>query len=185
MHVRFGILGLSSLSTIAMLALACGSSPPPQTPPTTAGTGAAAPGTPSPIDTPPLASTDLAVTATDAGTKLPPAPAGKGEPGRSVEDIRVRVQANRDAARACYDAGRKRIPALEGDIVIKWTIDPKGNVRDPEVDDMRSTIKDAPTVACVIDVIRKLKFAESSKGFETHANYPFNFHPKGAKSEPK
>lgn len=189
MHVRSGVLVFSSLTTLSLLALACGgSNPAPATAANASDSGdpaVASTATPAATTAPPLASTDLAVTANDAGTKLPLAPTSKGETGRTIEDIRVRVLANRDQARACYDAGQKRIPSLEGDIVVKWTIDPKGAVRDVEVDDVRSSIKDAPTIACVVDVIRKLKFAESSKGFETHANYPFNFHPKGVKSEPK
>jgi TonB family protein len=124
-------------------------------------------------------STDLAVPSTEGGSPLPAASA-KGEPGRSAEDIRVRVQANRDAARACYDAGQKRIASLEGDVVVKWLIDPKGQVRDVEVDEARSTIKDAVTTQCILDVIRKLQFPESAKGFETRASYPFNFRPKNS-----
>ena len=32
--------------------------------------------------------------------------------------------------------------------------------------------------ACIVDIIKKIKFAPSKGGFETRANYPFNFHPK-------
>ncbi len=166
------------LSTLLVLAAAaCGGNDAnikPVTPPP-AGTGAATPAATGHTD-PPQGSTDLAVNQGDGGTKLPPAPGQKGEPGRTLEDIRVRVQAVRPDARACYDAQLKKNASLaEGDIVINWLIDPKGLVINVEVDEMKTTVKDAAVSQCIIDVMRKLKFPESAKGYETRASYPFNF----------
>ncbi len=108
-----------------------------------------------------------------------PRPSGEGELGRRREDIQVIIGSRRDEARKCYDDGLKRNPGLEGDLDIKWTIDPKGNVTDISVDDSKSQIHDDLVGKCIIGIIQKIKFAESAKGFETRMHYPFNFHPHG------
>jgi hypothetical protein len=100
------------------------------------------------------------------------------EPGRTVKDIQTIVASRRDEARACYDKGLAKNPGIEGDLDIKWVIDPQGNVTDASVDTTKSSILDPSVGTCVIDVIKKIKFAASTKGYETRAHYPFNFHPK-------
>jgi hypothetical protein len=100
------------------------------------------------------------------------------EPGRGAKDIQTIVAARRDEARACYDKGLATHPGIEGDLDIKWVIDPQGNVTDASVDTTKSQILEPSVGACIIEVIKKIKFAASSKGYETRAHYPFNFHPK-------
>jgi hypothetical protein len=120
-------------------------------------------------------STTVIENKSDAG----PRPKGSGdEPGRRREDIVAIVAARRDEARACYDEGLKKNPSLEGDLDIKWTIDPEGNITEIAVDDSKSTIHDKGVGDCVVAVIKKVKFAKSNKGFESKMHYPFNFHPK-------
>ena len=112
----------------------------------------------------------------DAGPK-----AGAGhnqEPGRKREDIQTIVMARRDEARACYDKGLKDHPGIEGDLTVKFVIDPTGAVSDASVDSSKSSINEPTVGACIVDIIKKIKFAPSKGGFETRANYPFNFHPK-------
>lgn len=112
----------------------------------------------------------------DAGPK-----AGAGhsqEPGRKREDIQTIVMARRDEARACYDKGLKDHPGIEGDLTVKFVIDPTGTVSDASVDTSKSSINEPTVGACIVDIIKKIKFAPSKGGFETRANYPFNFHPK-------
>jgi periplasmic protein TonB len=100
------------------------------------------------------------------------------EPGRSAKDIQTIVAVRRDEARACYDKGLAAHPGIEGDLDIKWVIDPQGNVTDASVDTTKSQILEPSVGACIIDVIKKIKFNASAKGYETRAHYPFNFHPK-------
>ena len=100
------------------------------------------------------------------------------EPGRSRQDIQTILQARRDEARACYDKGSKDHPGIEGDLTVKWTIDPAGKVVDAAVDASKSTISEPGVGACIVEVIKKITFAPSKGGFETRANYPFNFHAK-------
>lgn len=100
------------------------------------------------------------------------------EPGRTAKDIQAVVSARRDEARACYDKGLTAHPGIEGDLDVKWVIDPAGNVTDAQVDTTKSQILEPGVGSCVVDVIKKIKFANSPKGYETRAHYPFNFHPK-------
>ncbi len=112
----------------------------------------------------------------DGGPKAGPGHAQ--EPGRSRQDIQTIVMARRDEARACYDKGLKDHPGIEGDLTVKWTIDPAGKVTDAAVDSSKSTISEPGVGACIVEIIKKVSFAPSKGGFETRANYPFNFHPK-------
>jgi hypothetical protein len=120
------------------------------------------------------------VAATDGGAASPAKGAHSHEPGRGPADIRAIIVAHRDEARACYDKALAAHPGIEGDLVIQWTIDPKGKVTQVSVDAARSQISEAGVVACVGDVIRKVQFAASPGGYETKAFYPFNFHPRQA-----
>jgi hypothetical protein len=126
----------------------------------------------------------LTQTTTVASTTGSAAPPAKGphthEVGRTPSDIKAIVVAHRDEARACYDAGLTTHPGIEGDLVIQWTIDPKGNVTQFSQDTARSQITEPSVVACVGNVIKKIQFAPSPGGYETKAFYPFNFHPRKA-----
>ncbi len=112
----------------------------------------------------------------DGGPKA--GPGHTQEPGRSRQDIQTIIMARRDEARACYDKGLKDHPGIEGDLTVKWTIDPTGKVTDASVDSSKSTINEPGVGACIVEIIKKVSFAPSKGGFETRANYPFNFHPK-------
>ena len=101
------------------------------------------------------------------------------EPGRTAKDIQTIVSGRRDDARACYDKALAGHPGMEGDLDIKWVIDPQGGVADASVDTTKSQILEPSVGTCIIDIIKKIKFAASAKGYETRAHYPFNFHPKG------
>jgi len=112
----------------------------------------------------------------DAGPKA--GPGHSQEPGRRREDIQTIVMSRRDEARACYDKGLKDHPGIEGDLTVAFKIDPTGAVTEASVDSAKSTINEPSVGACITDIIKKIKFAPSKGGFETRANYPFNFHPK-------
>lgn len=119
-------------------------------------------------------------TTASASGSAGPAPKGPHahDPGRSPADIRAIVVAHREEARACYDRALPTHPGIEGDLVIQWTIDPKGNVTQVSSDTSRSQIAEGTVVACITDIIKKIQFASSPGGFETKAFYPFNFHPR-------
>jgi hypothetical protein len=100
------------------------------------------------------------------------------DPGRAAEDIRAIVIAHRDEARACYEKSLIAHPGIEGDLVMRWTVDPKGAVTQVSNDVARSQIVEPSVVACIADILMKIQFAPSQRGFETKAFYPFNFHPR-------
>ena len=110
----------------------------------------------------------------DGGPKGPHAP----DIGRGTKDIQAIVVARRDDARACYDNALKAHPGIEGNLDIKWTIDPKGMVTDIAIDTSHSDIMEPSVGNCVMAIIKKIHFNESAKGFETFTHYPFNFHPR-------
>ena len=124
----------------------------------------------------------LTTTTTVASTTGSSAAPTKGphthEPGRGPADLRAIIVAHRDEARACYDAALKTHPGIKGDLLIQWTIDPKGNVTQFSQDTERSQITEPSVVACVGNVIKKILFAPSPGGYETKAFYPFNFMPR-------
>lgn len=114
-----------------------------------------------------------------AGTSAGSAGGGRAhEPGRGAADIRAIIVAHREEARACYDKALADHPGIEGDLVINWTIDPKGSVSKIFLDTARSQITAPEVGACVVAIIQKLQFASSPGGYETRASYPFNFHPR-------
>ncbi len=159
------------------------------------GTNAAGTATPAATDSGPTTTTTLTLadggdlqgaklqqTNTVASTSGSSAPQPSGphthDPGRGPADIRAIVVAHRDAARACYDAALPSHPGIEGDLVMQWTIDPKGNVTRVSEDTARSQITEPGVVACIAKIIQGIQFAPSPGGFETKAFYPFNFHPR-------
>jgi len=112
----------------------------------------------------------------DGGPKA--GPGHQQEPGRKREDIQTIVMSHRDDARACYDKGLQKHPGIEGDLVMSFKIDPEGKVIEAAMDTSKSSITEKDVGDCIAEVIKKIKFAKSPGGFETRANYPFNFHPK-------
>lgn len=106
------------------------------------------------------------------------------EPGRGREDIRAIVVGHRDEARGCYEKALAAHPGIEGNLVIRWTIDPKGTVTQVINDLTRSQIFEPSLVSCIGDVLTKIQFAPSQRGFETKASYPFNFHPRHTSPTP-
>jgi len=196
---------LSSATLALLLSVACGGKEEPKTPGGVA-SGASSDTTP-PSDTSSTSSSSGGGTTTTSqldasdlqGQKLTsgskkeietkgdggPRGGGSDEPGRRRDDIKTIILTHRDEARACYDKALDAHPGIEGDLMIKWTIDPDGNVTNPVVDHGKSQIHEDSVGNCIIDVIKKIKFAASGKGFETHAVYPFNFHPKASQLKKK
>lgn len=114
--------------------------------------------------------------AAPADSAEPPADLGEGD-SRTTEAIAAVVKTHRKEARDCYEKALKQTPGLKGDLVIHFTLKPSGEVKQAELNEERSTIRQAMVSTCVIGVIRAIAFPKSSKGLETTVNYPFNFNP--------
>ena len=130
-----------------------------------------------------LTETDAAATSSASAASPQKSPHGH-DPGRGSGDIGAIVKAHREEARACYDRASTEHPGIEGDLVVSWTIDPKGNVSQAALDAARSQITEPSVVTCVLEIIRKIQFAPSPGGFETRASYPFNFHLRHGRPSP-
>jgi hypothetical protein len=100
-----------------------------------------------------------------------------GADTRSTDVIQALVKAHRSETRACYEKAREQIPGLQGDVTITFVLKPSGKLKHAELNEARSTIREATLASCLIDVISAIEFPPSSKGRMTTANYPFNFTP--------
>jgi len=188
-------VSIASVTALTLVFAACGGSKPANVPdnPPGGGSGSATAPAPEPSTTTTTTTTlgnggdlqgaKLATSSTTTvetkGTDSGAKPSGKGgEPGRTREDIQTIILSRRDEARACYDEALKKNPSLEGDLDIKWKIDPDGVVTEIGPDDSKSTIHDKGVSDCISAIIKKIKFAKSNMGKESTMHYPYNFHPK-------
>ena len=115
----------------------------------------------------------------DGGSNSSPSAGSGHDPGRSQQDIYAIIQTHRAEARACYDTYEKTHRGAKGNVDITWKLDPKGAVVETGIDDAKSDLHDPDLVKCIGDVIKKIPWAPSPRGFETRAHYPFNFNPHG------
>ncbi len=95
--------------------------------------------------------------------------------GRSRDDISDKVKARKTETRACYDKAATKNPKLEGDVDIKFVIDPQGAMTDVAVDPAHTNVGDEAIGKCLVEIVKTLRFPPSAKGMETRAHYPFNF----------
>ena len=173
----------------AALGVACssGSTPPPNSaadPAPEPGASAAAEATPETgaaeeAPDPSISEYEAATAEGAAGEPEPPAGSklSDGEE-RTMKVIQKTVLDNRARFRACYDAVQEKEPEVQGDMTIYFVLDSGGRVREAALNEQRSTLKHPEIAKCIVDELRKVQFAASTKGLETKVNYPFNFNPK-------
>jgi hypothetical protein len=97
------------------------------------------------------------------------------EPGRCLGDISRTITDHRAEARACFDAARKKQPALAGQLVINFEIDAAGNVVDTSQGMQDGQLDDAGVVTCVSTVVKQIKFPKSPAGKSTRGYHRFEF----------
>jgi TonB family protein len=169
---------LRSALAFAVFASACAQTPAPATPdPTPEGAGAtpeSAPEVTAAESTPP----EPAATPAE---ETPTEPAATGASGpkdtRGKAEIQQVMADNRDKVRACYDAALPQNPGSKGALVIDFTIDPRGEVKQAEVNWSASDLHIPELDTCAVDAVRAIKFPASSRGLESKVSYPFNFNP--------
>ena len=173
-----------SILAFAALALGCAERPPPASPadaettvtPADEPEAVSAP-MPAPDEAPAPSEPSGAAATTGEASRTPP----KDARGRS--EIQQVMASNRDAVRACYDAALAQNPGIHGDLVVSFVIDPRGNVKQAEVNWAESDIHVPELDTCAIEAVTAIKFPPSSRGMESKVTYPFNFNPP--RSEPK
>ncbi len=106
-----------------------------------------------------------------------PAAAASTEETRTTEVIQQVVLNNRQGVRDCYYFQRQKDPKLQGTLTLHFEIDPKGNVKNAELNEARSTLTQPELVQCALRAVNRLKFPPSSRGFDSEVNYPFDLRP--------
>jgi protein TonB len=175
---------------LVVFALGCTrNEPPAETPLETARESAA---TPEPLAEPaaapePTSPGPAAPEPTSPGTTAPEAPAAPHAPrdARGKEQIQQVMAANRDKVRTCYDAALAQNPGIHGDLVVDFVIDPRGHVKQADVNWSASEIHVPELDRCAADAVRSLVFPPSSRGLESKVSYPFNFNPPRTDPPPK
>ncbi len=74
----------------------------------------------------------------------------------------------------CFENALFKTPGIQGQVVLKWVIQPNGQAEDFVV--VSSEVKDPELEACLIDEVKKVHFP----GFEVKQSvlYPFVFKKK-------
>jgi TonB family protein len=182
-HFR-SVVGVAVLGLIALGSACARNAPAPEAPleapPETASIA------PEPTSEP-AAANEAAAEATPtppASTNAAPA-ASPARDSRGKEQIQQVMAANRDKVRACYDAALPTNPGIHGGLVLDFVIDPRGDVKQAEVNWSASDLHIPELDTCAVDAVRSIKFPASSRGLESKVSYPFNFNPPRPDLPPK
>lgn len=128
----------------------------------------------------------VAVAACHGGAKTGTTPTGGGggddsgtggscEPGRCLPDIAKQLSAHRDETRGCFDIAKASNDKLKGRLIINFRIDKNGEVTETSQGMQEGQIQDEGLVACISEVIKKVKFPASAAGKATRAYHQFEF----------
>jgi len=172
------VCGVWRLGLVVLLLGCASAAPPPEAPDEApAGTeGTAAAGDTAPDEPSPPAPTEPAPI-NSAGEPASSATTSPARDTRGKQEIQQVMANNRDKVRACYDAALAKNPGIAGDLVVDFTIDPRGDVKQAEVNWSQSEIHVPELDSCAADAVRSLKFPASSRGLESKVSFPFNFNP--------
>jgi TonB family protein len=172
--------GACVCGAVLALALGCASAaPPPEAPaePPPESNQEAAPSAASASEPSPAAEPEPAAPEPSSAAPASSATSSPPRDSRSKQEIQQVMADNRDKVRACYDAALAKNPGIAGDLVVDFTIDPRGDVKQAEVNWSQSEIHIPELDTCAADAVRSLKFPASSRGLESKVSYPFNFNP--------
>ncbi len=100
--------------------------------------------------------------------------AGAGSSARSTQEIRRVIEPNKAALFAIYNRALRRNPSLQGEVVVKITIEPSGQISNAEI--VSSDLNDPDLEKRILSRIRLIAF-EASNASRTTVNYTFNFLP--------
>ena len=91
--------------------------------------------------------------------------------------IRKVVNQHKRELTACYERQLQKQKGLHGKIVVKWTIEPSGNVASAVV--VSSTMKNKAVESCLSSAIRHWRFPAPTNGVNVLVSYPFVFEMAG------
>lgn len=94
--------------------------------------------------------------------------------GLSEADVRAAISSKHTSFRRCYDLGKAASADFSGNVVLRVSISPAGNVA--SVDILSSTTRNAVVDGCVRDEVRVLQFKASGAG--AVVAFPLEFAPR-------
>jgi outer membrane biosynthesis protein TonB len=102
----------------------------------------------------------------------PPIP--QGDERKAIGDY---IRDNSADVRECYASRLRERPTLQGKLVTRFDIGPKGKVIGATADG----IADKELILCVVTAVRKWEFEKPVSGGKLRVAYPFKFEPTPTK----
>jgi outer membrane biosynthesis protein TonB len=115
----------------------------------------------------------MIIEAEEPGDDAPP-PVPVGDERRAIGDY---IRDNSGDVRECYARRLQERPTLQGKLVARFDIGPRGKVIGATADG----IADRELIACVVQVVRKWEFEKPASGGKLRVAYPFKFEPQPAR----
>ena len=104
---------------------------------------------------------------------------GVGSPTRvgplSKEEISRTLKRNLPLIRSCYAAALERQRETQGEVAVRFTIGPTGEVISADL--AAQTVRDERLAACVVGIVTALRFPKPRGGGQVVVTYPFRFEP--------
>ena len=97
-----------------------------------------------------------------------------GSSARSTQEIRRVIEPNKAALFSIYNRALRRNPSLQGEVVVRLTIEPSGQISNAEI--ISSDLGDPDLENRILSRIRLIAFGASNAS-RTIVNYTFNFLP--------
>jgi outer membrane biosynthesis protein TonB len=107
-----------------------------------------------------------------ADEAVPPVP--QGDERRGIGDY---IRDNSGDVRECYARRLQERPTLQGKLVVRFDIGPRGKV----IGATAEGIADRELVLCVVTAVRKWEFDKPQAGGKLRIAYPFKFEPQPAR----
>ena len=90
--------------------------------------------------------------------------------------VTAEVKKRLRAIQICYEQELRRNPALQGKVVVEFTIEQSGTVSKAAA--TANTTNDSAVAACVVDTVKRFRFNPGPEGGSVTYSYPFVFAPQ-------
>ena len=94
------------------------------------------------------------------------------------EDILKVINRKKTSIRGCYEKILQTNQSLKGKLMVNFTIQLNGSVKDASIVKGKSSMKDKKVTKCVMGIVKNMIFPKRKKGEPMEINFPFNFQPK-------
>ena len=93
--------------------------------------------------------------------------------GRDEAVVKKVIDSHMPAIKYCYNKELRKDASLSGTVVVRFTVNDKGDVAEAVVD--VSTLENETVETCMVSEIKSWDFPEPRGGIEVVINYPFKF----------